>query len=199
MKYVYYKHLVRSDLWRITKRFTFSCLLKHITFGSPGFKYCFWLRTCRYLVTKNVFIKYSLYIIAKVFLIRLQNKYGITIPINTNIGPGLYIGHFGGIVISPYANIGANCNINHNVTIGGTFRGARKGYPKIMNNCYIGPGASIIGEITIGERCAIGTNAVVYKPLEPYSVYVPKPGMVLSKNGSREYVINTDYPSLQNN
>ncbi len=43
---------------------------------------------------------------------------GIDLPEAAKIGKGLYIGHFGGIVISGGATIGEFCNINHEATIG---------------------------------------------------------------------------------
>src|ERR1039458_5087586 len=34
------------------------------------------------------------------------------------IGPGLYIGHIGGVHINPQAILGSNCDLAHRVTIG---------------------------------------------------------------------------------
>src|SRR5262245_40151046 len=36
----------------------------------------------------------------------IQTMWGIELPRSTSIGPGLYIGHFGGITISRHAKIG---------------------------------------------------------------------------------------------
>ena len=35
------------------------------------------------------------------------------------------------------------------------------GFPKIGNNCYIGAGAKIIGNVRIGDNVRIGANAIV--------------------------------------
>ena len=43
---------------------------------------------------------------------------GIHLFPETTIGPGFYIGHYGGIWISPLATLGANCNVGPNVVIG---------------------------------------------------------------------------------
>lgn len=78
--------------------------------------------------------------------------YGISIPYNTRIGSGLYIGHFGGIVVNSEAVIGKNCNIHHGVTIGQANRGDKKGYPVIGDRVFIGPGAVvIIGKVKVGK------------------------------------------------
>lgn len=37
---------------------------------------------------------------------------------HASIGPGLYIGHIGGVHINPQAILGSNCDIAHRVTIG---------------------------------------------------------------------------------
>ena len=72
-------------------------------------------------------------------------KFGIGIPFITEIGPGFYVGHFGGIFVYPDSKIGRNCNLSQGVTIGNANRGKNKGYPTIGDNVYIGPGAKIIG------------------------------------------------------
>ena len=77
-------------------------------------------------------------------------KYGYEIHPSTDIAPGFYIGHFGGIVINQKATIGYNVNISQGVTIGSNNRGPKCGFPTIGNNVWIGPGAKIVGRITIG-------------------------------------------------
>ena len=62
-----------------------------------------------------------------------------------------------GIFISRYAEIGENCRIYQNVTIGEVDRKA----PIIGDDCLIGAGAVIIGDIKIGNSVKIGAGAVV--------------------------------------
>lgn len=87
---------------------------------------------------------------------KLSYKLGYTIYKN-NFGPGLFIGHYGTIVVNKDARIGADCIINVCVNIGGN----SDGVPQIGHNVYIGPGAKIFGNITIGDNVTIGANAVV--------------------------------------
>ena len=112
---------------------------------------------------------------------------------STVIGAGFYIGHFGGIVVSPKAKIGNNCNLSQGVTIGRVNRGPKKGYPTIGNNVYVGPGAKIIGAIDLGNNVTIGANCVVTKDIPDDSVVVGIPGKVISSEGSDGYVSRTDY------
>jgi serine O-acetyltransferase len=125
---------------------------------------------------------------------RFQVKFGIAISYKEEIGPGLYIGHHGGIVTNDKASIGANCNLSHGVTIGVTRRGEHEGVPKIGDNVYIGPGAKIIGQIVVGNNAAIGANCVVTKDVPENGVVVGVPGKVISSAGSEGYINYIDYP-----
>ncbi|MCL2790719.1 MAG: glycosyltransferase [Desulfobulbus sp.] len=98
---------------------------------------------------------------------------GISIPARCRIGKGLRIHHFGGIILHSSAELGDNCTLYHDVTIGD--RGGSGGAAKIGNNVLIGAGAKIIGEITIGDNCVIGANTVVTKDMEPAMVAVGSP------------------------
>lgn len=69
------------------------------------------------------------------------------------------------IVISDSVRIGKNCVIYQQVTIDGELlpNDTSKGAPTIGDNCYIYPGAKIIGDIEIGDNVIISPNAVVTK------------------------------------
>ena len=161
MKFAEYKFLIYSDLYRITGYANAASLIWHI-FRGEGFKYNFWMRTCSY-TRSNTFLKYSVYPFAKFLLVRLRYKLGISIPEDTKIGSGFYIGHFGGIVVNGKSVIGKNCNISQGVTLGQANRGRRQGYPILGDNIYIGPGAKIVGAVKIGNNVFIGANSTVLR------------------------------------
>lgn len=104
------------------------------------------------------------------------------------IGKGFYIGHFGTIVVHSSAVIGDNVNISQGVTIGATNRGNRQGIPTIGNQVYIGPGAKIIGKITVGNNVAIGANAVVTKDVPDNAVVAGVPAKIISMQGGEGYI-----------
>lgn len=106
----------------------------------------------------------------------VQALWGIEIPRGATIGPGLYIGHFGGITVSSRAVIGRDCNLSQNITIGVSGAGAKRGAPTIGDNVYIAPGARLFGKITIGDNVKIGANAVIHKDLPDNAVAVLDPG-----------------------
>jgi serine O-acetyltransferase len=85
--------------------------------------------------------------------------FGISISANSDIGPGLYIGHFGNIIVC--ADLGANCSIGQGVTIGSKGAGKSNGYPVLGDNVFMGAGAMVIGRVRIGDDVIIGANTVV--------------------------------------
>ena len=71
---------------------------------------------------------------------------GADIPLNCRIGGGLLIPHPNGIVIHPHAEIGVNCLIFQQVTIGTR---DRAGVPAIAGHVDIGAGAKILGPVRV--------------------------------------------------
>lgn len=101
----------------------------------------------------------------------------------TRIGPGLYIGHYGGIWISPKATLGANCNISQGVTIGVAGGEKRKG-PILGDRVWVGPNATITGPAQIGSGAVIGANSLVASIIPENGVAVGVPARVISYTGS---------------
>ncbi len=190
MTFSEYRRLVFADLFRIKGERGWRALLRGVLFGSEGFKYAFWMRSCRYLQSTTRWLRPAFYL-AYAILRRYRYKFGIAIPYVTDIGGGLYIGHFGGIVVNNLARMGKNCNLSQGVTIGQANRGRHKGCPVIGDNVYIGPGAKIIGAVTVGNNVAIGANCVVTRDIPDNAVVAGVPGRVISLNGAEGYVDNT--------
>ncbi len=133
-------------------------------------------------------IKQILKIVTKISHELLYLDTGIKIPFETDIGPGLYIGHTGMLIISTKAKIGSNCNIGVGVVIGQAGRGDRAGSPIIGNNVFIGVGAKILGKIEIGDHAAIGANAVVVKNVPAHATVAGIPAKVINYLGSDDFV-----------
>lgn len=116
----------------------------------------------------------------------VQVLWGIEISRHAKIGPGLYIGHFGGITISPRAALGARCALSQCVTIGSAGQPGRHGAPVIGDDVYIACGARLFGPIRIGNNVKIGANAVVHKDIPDNAVVALDPGFrILSGLGNR--------------
>ncbi|MEO9570954.1 MAG: serine acetyltransferase [Polaribacter sp.] len=112
---------------------------------------------------------------------------GISIPIGTKIGKGLFISHSGTIIINSNSIIGDNCNIAPMTIIGWGKSEGEFGVPTIGDRVWIGPGAKIFGPITIGNDVAIGANAVVNKPIPDNAVVVSN-NKIVNYNSSKEYI-----------
>lgn len=99
------------------------------------------------------------------------------IPINSKLGGGLSIPHPNGIVIHSEAEIGINCLIHQQVTIG--IKRGSGGAPNIGAHVDIGAGAKIIGNISIGNDVLIGANSVVVKDIEAGMIVAGIPAKVI--------------------
>lgn len=103
------------------------------------------------------------------------------IPPTVKFGENLVLPHYGlGVVIHPRTIIGDNCIIYQNVTIGCR---KEKGPPIIGNNCLIGTGACVLGNIKIGDNVSIGANAVVTKDVMEKKTVVGIPAKEILRKG----------------
>lgn len=90
---------------------------------------------------------------------------GIEIHPGATIGRRVVIDHGMGVVIGETSIIGDDVLIYHGVTLGGKINDTVKRHPTIGNNVMLGAGATIIGDIEIGDGAMIGANAVVTKSI----------------------------------
>lgn len=120
---------------------------------------------------------------------------GISLEPKARIGRGLYIGHFGGIIVGSGASLGDYCNLSQGVTLGVDGRGDRRGSPQIGNRVFIAPGAKVLGAITIGDDAVIGANAVVVRSLPERAVAVGIPAQIMSYKGAFDFVT---YSGMEN-
>ena len=185
--------ITKADLYRYAGKTSLDAFLFHYIL-SLGFRYTVWIRWCA-VVHGNPFTRILLFPFAWLINRHQQIRFGIGISYKTQIGPGLYIGHQGGIVINEQVVIGKNCNLSQQVTIGVSRRGERAGVPTIGDNVYIGPGAKIFGQIQVGNDAAIGANCVVTRDVPDNGVVVGIPGKVISYKGSTGYINNTNSPT----
>jgi serine O-acetyltransferase len=84
----------------------------------------------------------------------------VSIHPSASIGTSVYLDHATGIIIGADSRIGDGVTMMQNVTIGrGPERPARA--PRIGRGAYLSSGASIIGDISIGDFAKVGAGAVV--------------------------------------
>ena len=114
---------------------------------------------------------------------------GIEIHPGAVIGKRLVIDHGVGVVIGETAVIGNDVLIYHGVTLGGKTLDPVKRHPTVGNNVIIGAGAKLIGNILIGDNCAVGANAVVTKDMPQGTVAVGVNARLLPMVGEDLWVI----------
>lgn len=185
------RNYIASDLYR----YMTSTSIKAFCRGwyIAGFRYTFFMRFCRYFGRKGT-LYYPLYLVCRIALRHYSVKYGFQIPWQTEIGPGLCIGHYGPIIVNPSAKIGCNCNItvgvllglNHKTDIYGKSLGFE--YPEIGDRVALGNGAKIIGGVKVGNDCVVGVNSVVTKDIPDGGIAVGMPARVISQKGSSALV-----------
>jgi serine O-acetyltransferase len=121
----------------------------------------------------------TLHLITATYFRFLSIYMSFTIPPNT-CGPGLRLNHWGTIVISPDARIGAGARLNVCVNIG--LKDGKA--PHLGDNVYIGPGAMLFGGIRLGDGVRIGANAVVNKSFPDGAVLAGVPARMIGQKSS---------------
>lgn len=113
--------------------------------------------------------------------------WGMFIDTGADIGPGLFLGHFGGVIIGP-VRMGEDCNIGHQVTIGARADGIA-GLPVFGDRVWVGAGSLIYGGVTIGDGVTISPYTVVSRNLPPRVVVSGNPMRVVTKDYDNSFAI----------
>jgi serine O-acetyltransferase len=109
---------------------------------------------------------------------------GIEIHPGAKIGKGFFIDHGMGVVIGETTEIGDNCVLFHNVTLGGTGKHKGKRHPTLGNNVMVGTGAILLGPIKVGNNVKIGANTFILMLDVPDNTTVAgTPGKIVKING----------------
>jgi serine O-acetyltransferase len=105
---------------------------------------------------------------------------GIEIHPGATIGDGVFIDHGMGVVIGETAEVGDGCTIYQGVTLGGTSlaKGAKR-HPTLGRNVVVGAGAKVLGGFVVGDNAAVGSNAVVTKPVPAGATAVGIPARII--------------------
>lgn len=179
------KDLINNDLWRYgyktEKEIGFWQLLELY-----GYRYTKIMRKTKFYKERHNIIRYAW---NRIRLSHMTIKYGFSIPYSLNVGCGLYLGHFGNIVVNCKAVIGNNVNLSQGVTIGLANGGKKPGVPTIGNNVWIGANATVVGGINVGNDVMIAPNTFVNFDVPDHSVVVSqKAGIHYKENATKDYV-----------
>ncbi len=143
--------------------------IRTIFFPNRILRFQILMRRCEYYtnVKKGIINKLILGFL-RIRYSRLSLRLGFSIPLNV-FGPGLSIAHYGTIVVSAYAKVGANCRLHPSSCIGAS---GGTNAPIIGDNVYIGPGVKIYGKIKLGNNIAVGANAAVGDSFEEDNILI---------------------------
>ncbi|MGJ7579718.1 serine O-acetyltransferase [Variovorax sp. RHLX14] len=113
----------------------------------------------------------------------LQNwgaiRYSMDIHPAARIGSGVFLDHGIGLVVGATAVIEDGANIWHGVTLGSTLTQAGDRHPKVRRNATICAGATVLGNIEIGEGAIVAAGSVVLKSVSPGMVVAGVPARVI--------------------
>lgn len=187
------KMLIQSDSQRYGGKNSWFGRLR-TKFVYPSFRYtCEHRKVHRYIEEGKRGIGYYYH---RYKLLRYSIKFGYQINAETKVGPGLYLGHRGTVIVNGNAVLGANVNLATGVTIGQENRGKRKGCPTIGNSVWIGSNAVIVGKITIGDNVLIAPGTYVNFDVPSNSIVVGSPVKIIPNEAATEGYIQRPYEQI---
>lgn len=95
----------------------------------------------------------------------IRHLYGAEVHWNTRIQDGISIVHGTGLVLSHRAVVGEGCILFHNVTLGEGVHPETKevGAPTLGKDVHVGPGATLLGPIHVGDGSKIAAGVVLMR------------------------------------
>ena len=134
------------------------------------------------------------------FALYLQSRSSQVFQVDINpavvMGRGIMLDHGTGLVIGETAVVGDNVSILQNVTLGGTGKSDQDRHPKIGNGVLIGAGATVLGNIRIGDCSRIGAGSVVLKEVPPRVTVAGVPAKVIGEAGCAQPALLMDQEFL---
>lgn len=121
--------------------------------------------------------------LAYFFQMRTSEVFGVDIHPNARIGRGIMIDHAHSIVIGETAVVGDDVSMLHSVTLGGTGKEEEDRHPKIGNGVLLGAGASILGNIRVGECSRVAAGSVVLEEVPRCKTVAGVPARIVGDAG----------------
>ena len=173
------KNNIIRDLYRYTGKTSRKVMLQ-MFLRKPDF---------RHVVLLRLYQRKPLYVL-RLLLARSTHRTHIEIGWHTRIGDGILLVHPSGIAVNNDCVIGRNCTIYGGVTLGTEFRGKRAGCPSLGDCVWIGPNATIVGNINIGDDVLIAPNSFVNFDVPSHAIVVGNPGKIIHReNATEQYIV----------
>lgn len=105
--------------------------------------------------------------------------YAVDIHPAAPLGQGIMLDHATGLVVGETATIGDHVSLLHGVTLGGTGKETGDRHPKVRAGVMIGAGATILGNVEIGEGACIAAGSVVLQNVSPHTTVAGIPAKIV--------------------
>ncbi len=122
------------------------------------------------------FQRHGMKFLARAISQSARRRTGIEIHPGAKIGRGLFIDHGMGVVIGETTEIGDNCTLYQNVTLGGTGKDQGKRHPTLGN---------VLGPFTVGDNARVAAGAVVLDAVPANATAVGVPARVVRIAGQK--------------
>jgi serine O-acetyltransferase len=131
--------------------------------------------------------------LALFFQNRMSAEFGVDIHPAAQLGYGIMLDHATGLVIGETAVVGNNVSILQSVTLGGTGKDEGDRHPKICDGVLISAGATILGNICVGEGAKVGAGSVVLEAVPPHTTVAGVPARIVGRPSTEQPAMEMDH------
>lgn len=110
----------------------------------------------------------------------VSRRYSADIHPACKMGRSIYLSTTAGVVIGETAVVGDDVSILQGVTLGGTGKERGDRHPKVGAGVILQDGASVLGNIPVGDGALITAKSIVTKPVPPLAVMAGVPAKIKS-------------------
>jgi serine O-acetyltransferase len=110
----------------------------------------------------------------------VSRRYSADIHPACKMGSGIYLCSAAGVVIGETARIGNDVSILHGVTLGGTGKERGDRHPKVGHGVLLEDGATVLGNIPVGDGAVVTAKSIVTRAVEPLAVVSGVPAKQMS-------------------